>query len=150
MRTPRRVTDPLTLVTAALLASTSPSWAAWQLNGNPICTAPGAQSNARLAPDGTGGAVMLWTDERRGPGLIDLYGTRIQADGTIALGWPDGGVALTSSGDAASFSIEGDGAGGLLAFWLDPATRHAFVQHVGADGVLSPGFAPNGNVFPIA
>ena len=150
MPTTPRVIFTFAFVTAALLATPSPSRATWQLNGNPICTAPGAQSNARCAPDGTGGAVILWTDERRGAGLIDLYGTRVRADGTIAPGWPTDGVELTSSGDASWFSIVGDGAGGLLAFWLDAATAHAFVQHVGADGTLAPGFGTGGIVLPIA
>ena len=150
MRPTFRIVFILALVAAALPASPSLSRAAWQLNGNPICTMPGAQSNARCAPDGSGGAVILWTDERRGAGLIDLYGTRLLADGTIAPWWPAGGVALTSSGDASWFSIAGDGAGGLLAFWLERSTRHAYMQHVDADGTLAPGFRSNGNVLPIA
>ena len=150
MRKTPRVTLVLAHATAAVLALPSPSRATWLLNGNPICVAPGAQSNARCAPDGAGGAVMLWTDERRGPGLIDLYGTRVLANGTIAPGWPSDGVALTTSGNASSFSIVGDGAGGLLAFWLDPATQHTFMQHVDANGTLAPGFAANGRIIPIA
>lgn len=147
MRTTLRVVLTLAFVIAAFVAS--PSRAAWQLNGNPLCTMTGAQSNARCAPDGTGGAVILWTDERRGAGLIDLYGTRILGDGTFAPGWPDGGVALTTSGRAKSWSIVGDGAGGLLAFWLDKASNQAYQQHVGGDGTLAPGFAANGNLLPI-
>src|SRR5262252_6669634 len=99
---------------AALAILPSSSRAEWPLNGAPVCVMTGAQSNALCAPDGSGGAVVLWTDERRGAGLIDLYGTRILGDGTIAPGWPDGGAAITTTGDATEQAIVGDGTGGLM------------------------------------
>ena len=144
-----RVPLTLVVVTAALIMTPAHSYAAWLLDGNPICTASGAQSNARCAPDGSGGAVILWTDERRGAGLVDLYGTRILGDGTIAPGWAPNGVALTTSGNVRSHSIVEDGAGGLLAFWLDNASRQAYMQHVDGSGALAPGFVPGGNLLPI-
>ena len=152
MNAPCRVVLALAFVAVALVTSPPRSHAAWLLGGNPVCTEAGAQNNARCAPDGSGGAVILWTDERRGAGLVDLYGTRILGDGTIAPGWPANGVALTTSGRARSHSIVEDGAGGLLAFWLedlDGVDDQVWLQHVDASGSLAPGFGTSGNALPI-
>jgi hypothetical protein len=135
---------------AALGSLSRAAQAEWLAGGNPVCTATGAQSNARCAPDGFGGAVLLWTDERRGSGLIDLYGTRILGDGALAPGWPAGGTAIATSGNATSWSLVGDGDGGLIAFWLNGTTHEPCMQHVLGSGAFAPGFALGGKVLPIA
>ncbi len=50
----------------ALLAAPAPLDAAWIPNGNPMCTASGDQRNPSLIPDGQGGAIIVWNDDRNG------------------------------------------------------------------------------------
>jgi len=57
----------------------------------------GWQWNARIAPDETGGAFVTWNEDPAHPGPSptspDVYVQRV--DGTGALRWPPGGVAVT-------------------------------------------------------
>jgi len=43
----------------------------WTPNGVPVCSAIGAQSAVAMASDGTGGAIVAWTDRRNGNN--DIY-----------------------------------------------------------------------------
>ena len=75
--------------------------AGWPADGLPVCLAPETQQNMVAAPDGLGGVVMAWEDYRSyvtGTGTAaDIYAQRVSADGTIPLGWPSDGVALTQA-----------------------------------------------------
>ncbi len=127
-----------------------PVGAAWVPLGNPICIAAGEQTSGNLAPDGSGGAFVVWLDGRRGFPNTDLYGTRVLADGSIALGWPPNGLALAATGLVTLPSLAPDGAGGLMVFWFDQSTYQARMQHVDGLGVLAPGFPADGKILPIS
>jgi hypothetical protein len=51
----------------------------WTMNGAGLCTAAGPQSVPSIAPNGSGGAIVSWTDER--DGNRDIYGQRVSANG---------------------------------------------------------------------
>ena len=55
----------------------------WGASGVPVSTAPGDQQNPSLAPDGSGGAFVVWEDQRAGPPEVDIYAQHINADGTL-------------------------------------------------------------------
>ena len=86
--------------------------ARWTANGVPVCTAPGDQYNEVLVSDGTGGAILAWTDGRPG----GAYSQRVNADGTVA--WTLDGVRLTET-EAITPAIAQDDQGGALVVWED-------------------------------
>ena len=90
--------------------------------GEPIemAVAAGAQESLKVAPDGVGGYVFTWQDQRyTSP---DIYARRILADGTFA--WDDNVVVY---GDEPSENgvmqvkprIKSDGAGNVMIIWED-------------------------------
>lgn len=53
--------------------------AAWTADGVAICTTTGDQTTPQLAPDGWGGAIIPWSDQRNGN--FDIFSQRIDAAG---------------------------------------------------------------------
>ncbi len=88
----------------------------WGATGAAVCTASGAQSTLQIAADGTGGAIMTWTDSRNGN--TDIYAQRMSAAGTAV--WATNGVAVCTAVDAQDQDqIASDGAGGAVFAWRD-------------------------------
>jgi photosystem II stability/assembly factor-like uncharacterized protein len=54
---------------------------AWMTDGVPICTAQNDQFVTAIASDGSGGALLVWRDERSG--YLDLYGQRVDSNGNV-------------------------------------------------------------------
>jgi hypothetical protein len=90
--------------------------AQWAVNGNPVCTATGAQDNVRIAANGLDGAVMVWQDNRGSS--TDIYARQIWLLGPAE--WTPNGVALcTAAGNQINPKIVHDGFGYLLYTWED-------------------------------
>jgi len=53
----------------------------WTVNGVAICTAMGDQQDPQLVSDGAGGAIITWTDCRRGYDYADIYVQRVDHKG---------------------------------------------------------------------
>ena len=126
--------------------SLAPGWAA---GGNPASRAPRSQSYPQIAPDGVGGAYLIWQDSRDYPTLgYDAYGQHLDQHGVEVPGWPGGGLALAAlPGDQADYSfVFGDDSGGAVFVWSDgrPNAAGGYAQHVNADGALAPGWPANG------
>ncbi len=88
----------------------------WDPQGVPICEASQTQQNIRMAPDGSGGAIIVWEDFRSGE--ADIYAQRIDENGVEQ--WNTNGVAVCN----ATFSqlkpvIVSDGSGGAIIAWED-------------------------------
>lgn len=64
--------------------------AQWSSNGLPVCLASGNQNNPGGVSDGSGGAVIAWSDDRTTN--TDIYAQRIDPDGTGL--WTSDGVAV--------------------------------------------------------
>jgi hypothetical protein len=80
----------------------------WPEGGLALCAAPGNQGGIYFAmPDDSGGAVFEWGDGR--PGAPGGYALRVHADGTLAPGWPEDGLLLTSRGNRAVIRDEAGG-----------------------------------------
>jgi hypothetical protein len=92
--------------------------AGWPVNGLAVCTAANVQFDVRLAPDGSGGVYVSWSDQRNGS-TYHVYTTRVNANGTFATGWPVNGA--TSTGNAVKNELKpqvaADGLGGLYVVW---------------------------------
>lgn len=92
----------------------------WPANGLALCTASGNQSVPVICPDGAGGAIVAWVDDRSGAGASDIYGTRVLANATVAAGWPANGRAICDTTDLQILqAIAPDGSGGVLLAWVD-------------------------------
>ncbi len=105
----------------------------WPINGLPLGH---SGSSYNLAPDGTGGAIVAWSDGRGDQG--DIYAARLLPDGRPAPGWNADGVPLcTASGTQDGPSIAPDGQGGAIVSWTD--SRRTFAGDIYAARVTSRG-----------
>lgn len=126
-----------------------PARAAWPTDPRinvPVCTAPGLQTSPKVVPDGTGGAIISWSD-RRVPG-IRTFAQHIMASGVVDPVWPADGRALSSSVEQFLHTSVSDGAGGAIVAWMDrrSGTRQdIYAQHVLADGTLDPAWPVDGD-----
>ena len=90
----------------------------WADNGVGICTNTYYQDHPRLAPDGSGGAVIVWADDRNGN--WDIYVQSISSDGLLGPGWFTGGLPVcTEAGMQVYPAIIEDGLGGTIVAWRD-------------------------------
>lgn len=121
----------------------------WPVDGLPVCTVAGNQSNPRVTADGAGGAFVVWEDARAGSSNFDVYAQRLGPDGQRAPGWPANGLALCSAtGNQSVPVVCGDGAGGAFVAWVDdrggPGTSDIYVTRVLGTGTIAAGWPANG------
>jgi hypothetical protein len=142
----------------ALLGLAPPAAAVWPVNPNtnlPVCTAAGKQfTTPGVAPDGSGGAIVTWTDQRYGTN--DVFAQHVLAGGYADPLWPVDGVgivsiAYSSQGDP---KIVTDGAGGGLVVWddnrLGGSTYPLYAARVRGNGTLDPAWPANGRLLSSA
>ena len=135
----RALASRLLVCAAAFFGSTiTPAGA--DPNGVPVCTAAGDQTKPVIVPDGLGGAIIAWHDQRPGaPAGGVCYAQRVNAAGNPM--WTLDGVALCTSGDPNEPVIAPDGGGGaFIAFGGQGTAPRA--QYVNAAG--SPQWGSNG------
>ena len=90
--------------------------ALWYTDGVTICEASNAQEYPQIISDGSGGAIVTWTDLRDDGG--DIYAQRVYSDGTVA--WASDGVSLRiANGIQNDPQIVSDGSGGAIVTWED-------------------------------
>ena len=73
-----------------LNAAGSPLWTA---NGVAVCADPGAQQGAVIATDGSGGAIIAWSDSRSLP-APEVYAQRVNGSGVAQ--WTTDGVGIAT------------------------------------------------------
>ncbi len=105
----------------------------WPSGGVNAGAALGTQLNNRITPDGSGGAIIAWTDDRSG---YNIYGQRLNNLGQVL--WTSGGKAINqSAGYQYSPEIVSDGSGGAYLVWSDNRSGseiNVFFQQINADG----------------
>ena len=123
----------------------------WPENGLALCAMPEDQSLAEAASDGAGGAIVIWRDYRNGDSWnfvnSDIYATRVTGSGTIASGWPEGGLPVCTADGNQWGLVVSDGVGGAIAAWNDQrgGGTAAYAQRLTAEGTFAPGaWQPNG------
>ena len=125
------------LLISWLAVCTVPSHAEWIDQGIAVCRASYDQSFVRVAPDGAGGAYLVWLDKRSGS--KDLYAQHVDALGN-ALWTTDGMTICKASHEQNSVRIVADGVGGAVIVWADerPADYKSdiYAQHVDATGAI--------------
>lgn len=124
---------------ASLSTGLLPSGASaeWQPDGVPICTQAAEQLYSHAAADGSGGAIVTWSDFRSGS-HYDIFVQRVDASGTPQ--WPlDGVAACTAAHDQIAPRIIPDDSGGAILTWYDRrngAHYDIFAQRVNASGAM--------------
>jgi hypothetical protein len=89
----------------------------WPTGGVAICTLINDSYDLNLAPDGHGGALLVWRDYRSGTSW-DIYAQRIDTSGTVA--WtPDGAPVCVATQTQDGAQIVSDGTGGAIIAWRD-------------------------------
>lgn len=129
---------------------------AWPIDGRALLAdstaladASGGQAFPVIAPDGAGGAIVAWQDDRSSDNGLDIFAQHVLASGVVDPAWPANGRALcTAPGQQARPTIVSDGAGGAIVTWMDSrisATEvDVFAQHVLPSGVVDPDWPVNG------
>jgi hypothetical protein len=105
----------------------------WSVFGVPVWVSDRDQSQAALAPDGSGGVIVAWLEDREFAGR-NVYAQRLDASGARL--WDPAGEALRSApADQSKVALVPDGAGGAIAAWAGYTTVPVIgVQRVGSDG----------------
>ncbi|HET6349543.1 MAG TPA: T9SS type A sorting domain-containing protein [Candidatus Krumholzibacteria bacterium] len=110
----------------------------WAGNDAPVSTEIHDQGFAGFVPDGSGGAVITWSDNR--DGVNDIYAQRVDSAGQLM--WEPVGVAVCkASNDQESPYLEWDGSGGIVT-WYDKRNDtdyDVYAQWVSATGGVAAG-----------
>jgi hypothetical protein len=90
----------------------------WTADGVAITTQPGNQNAHQLIADGSGGAIIVWSDGAGGGPNADIRAQLINALGTVL--WGAGGASVcTASSLQNTPQLVSDGAGGAIISWED-------------------------------
>ena len=121
-----------------------PAWPAADL---PVAVGPVNQYVPDAAPDGAGGLLVVWQDDRNAHQVsnLDIYAQRVSASGVPL--WTANGLAVcVATGDQYLPRVMSDGLGGAYLAWEDTRSGLAcvYAQHLGADGGVVPGWPDGG------
>jgi predicted lipoprotein with Yx(FWY)xxD motif len=87
----------------------------WTVNGVTICTESNNKQDPQICGDGSGGAIITWSDYRSGSNY-DIYAQRVNSNGIVQ--WDDNGTAIcTESNNKFEPQICGDGSGSAIITW---------------------------------
>ncbi len=121
----------------------------WPKEGLLVGGGPGSQYHPTVAPDGMGGIYLAWEDYR---GLTsgDIYAARITSAGSLANGWPEGGLAVCATPDAQVLPSIAASVDGAYVSWLDRRSggQELWLQRLQGNGESSPPW-PQGGI-PVA
>jgi hypothetical protein len=115
----------------------------WHGNGEKLCDAPGDQEPVDIIADGSGGAVIVWNDQRNSN--YDVFAARISATGSIP--WASNGVGICTDAANQTFPhLSLDGAGGFFVGWQDGRNGGAdlYVHHLSLAGSVFSGWHTTG------
>jgi flagellar hook capping protein FlgD len=88
----------------------------WTSDGIPVCKVSGFQQFPKIIADGTGGAIVVWQDNRGAD--QDIYAQRVSGSGQMV--WTAGGVPVCTNIGVQEFpQIVADGTGGAVIAWVD-------------------------------
>jgi hypothetical protein len=110
-----------------LNASGTPQWTA---DGVVVCGATAGQVEHHIAPDGAGGAILVWQDWRV---FSDIYAQRIDASGNPL--WAADGILVCFPSYVAYPKVVSDTKGGAIIAWEDNrSSRNIYAQRLRPDG----------------
>jgi len=123
----------------ALLLAGSAARAAWPPDPTinvPLCVTQFSSRIGDLVPDGRGGAIAVWYEDRSGD--FDVFAQRVDSTGTVQ--WTANGipVCVTTAGTSQVLpKAVSDGANGAIVVWMDSrlGANALFAQHIDSSGV---------------
>jgi hypothetical protein len=110
--------------------------AEWTSNGVPVCTAANIQWINQIINDGSGGAIITWSDARNGTDY-DMYAQRINSSGLVQ--WTNNGVPLCiATGNQSDPQLVSDGSGGAIISWQDIRGNDwdIYAQRISSSGLV--------------
>jgi len=110
-------------------------WTMAAESGLPVCTLTSTQFTPDISSDGSGGAIITWSDARNSA-FYDVYAQRINGSGVAQ--WEADGIAISTVGGKATYPvITGDASGGIIA-WQDSrnASSDIYASKASPDGAL--------------
>lgn len=144
-RQPRAIYRDLVLVSliCSLLTQPRGAEATWRPDGVPLGPPRTAQIYPRLAPDGAGGSIIVWQDNRSCASVAAIYAQRFDATGH-ALWGTDGTPVATAVGAQTFPQVVSDMAGGAILFWQDNrgSDTDIYAQRLSSTGAAL--WAPDG------
>jgi len=112
--------------------------ALWGKNGALVCGSKADQVDPVMTTDGSGGAIIAWTDYRHNSGFADIYTQKVNWNGGTA--WELNGIAVSqASNNQWNPQVVSDGGGGVYVVWQD--RRNSFYDIVYAQKFDSLGTA---------
>jgi hypothetical protein len=100
-----------------------------------ICTEINYQSQSEICPDGIGGVIIAWKDQRAG-GWADVYAQRVNTNGFNY--WPyNGREVSTANNNQKNLKMCSDSAGGAIIVWEDDrggVQDNIYVQRINSSG----------------
>lgn len=113
------------------------AFAQWIPDGIPICTATSYQGPAVMAPDGLGGAIIVWHDWRNVAYSCDLYAQRVSSSGNVL--WTVDGITICGAAQRQlNPRIIPRGTTGAIIAWQDmrsePGYGDIYAQRVDMTG----------------
>ena len=105
----------------------------WTANGTVICNSGLSQQYPTLCSDGSGGAIIVWVDNR--DSNTDIYAQRINSSGAVK--WTPNGVVICDLTSVQNQPVIcSDGAGGAIISWRDfrGASGDIFAQRINSTG----------------
>ena len=113
-------------------------------DGLRVCNVNSDQLADVVAPDGAGGAFVVWQDRRSGN---DIYLQHFLGDGSLMPGWSATGLPVcTAPGDQQAPAMLADGAGGVFIAWVDhrDGTDNIYAVRMTGAGAVAPGWIGGG------
>jgi hypothetical protein len=115
----------------------------WTTNGVPVCvTQYSEQTDLRIAADGTGGAILAWSNIY-GSSTVDVLAQRLDGNGNEM--WTTGGVEVTTGVASVEWgwgmsgvNVISDGDRGAIVGWIDHRGSYTrvFAQRLRENGSL--------------
>ncbi len=97
----------------------------------------GIRSQMQIISDGSGGAIMVWEDDRDDSYATDIYAQRINSAGAVVWSAADGVPVCTAVGSQSDPQLVSDGSGGAVIVWSDSrSTSTIYAQRINASGVV--------------
>src|SRR5262249_6044043 len=99
-------------------------------------------------PDGAGGALIAWFENRSGS--QDIFVQHLTATGAVAPGWPAAGVLVCGAAGLQDYPVlTTDGAGGAIVAWediRDGIQYDIYASRVRSDGTIPGTWPANGRL----
>lgn len=107
----------------------------WKENGIAVSPVSNSQVTPQIISDGTGGAIIVWSDTRSG--TEDVYAQRIDSSGNAL--WKSEGVTVASgSTEQTAPKLASDGQNGAIITWSARTTSlqddHIYAQRIDGSG----------------